>query len=231
MKSPPEDPGALRICEVFESLAGETTFAGLPAVFVRLSGCNLRCRWCDTSRAWEGGELVPVDEIVRTVAARGRELVVVTGGEPLLQAGTPGLCQKLCTLGARVLVETNGSLDISTLPDGVRVILDMKPPSSGESQRMDEANLPRLRARDELKIVIADEADFRWALELLDRHPGLPTDRLLFSPLSPGLPPSSLADWILTAKRSIRLQLQLHKILWPDGRDGFPILDVGEGSK
>jgi 7-carboxy-7-deazaguanine synthase len=223
MKSRPEDPTALRVSEVFETLAGETTHAGLPAVFVRLTGCNLRCRWCDTSRAWDGGRVLPIDELVEVVASRGRGLVVVTGGEPLAQAGTPALCRQLLERGARVLVETNGSLDISALPPGASIILDMKPPSSGESERMDEGNLQRLRDHDELKIVIADPTDFRWALELLDRHPGLSTGRVLFSPLSPGLSPGALADWILASKREIRLQLQLHKILWPDGRDGVPI--------
>jgi Organic radical activating enzymes len=218
-------PAKLELCELFRSLCGETSQVGRPATFVRLSGCNLRCRWCDTQKAWQPGVWRPLPWVTERVIAQGDSLVVVTGGEPLLQPACMNLCQALLQAGREVLVETNGSLDISSLPRGVRVIMDMKPPGSGEVERMDFNNLQRLKPTDELKVVMSDRNDFNWAVELLNTHP-LPNGiEILFSPAAGRLDPGELARWILTAQLPVRLQIQLHKIVFPSGCDGVPILD------
>ncbi len=159
------------------------------------------------------------------IAAQGDSLVVVTGGEPLLQPACVNLCQALLQDGRTVLVETNGSLDISRLPRGVRVIMDMKPPGSGEVGHMDVQNLKRLKPGDELKVVLSDRIDFDWAVELLKTHPLPEGTEVLFSPAAGRLDPATLARWILEARLTVRLQIQLHKIIFPSGCDGVPILD------
>jgi 7-carboxy-7-deazaguanine synthase len=159
------------------------------------------------------------------IVAQGDSLVVVTGGEPLLQPACVNLCQALLQAGRTVLVETNGSLDISPLPRGVRVIMDMKPPGSGEVEHMDVQNLQRLKPGDELKMVLSDRIDFDWAVELLRTHPLPEGTEVLFSPAAGRLDPASLARWILEARLTVRLQIQLHKIIFPAGCDGVPILD------
>jgi len=169
-------PGAadsLRVCEAFVSIAGETSLAGTPAVFLRLAGCNLRCRWCDTARAWEGGREVPLAALEALVLRQRPRLVVLTGGEPLLQPACLALAGRLRDAGRTVMVETNGSLDVGVVPPGVRCVMDLKPPGSGEHGRMSLANLGRLRPGDELKIVVADRADFDWAGGVLADHPVL----------------------------------------------------------
>jgi 7-carboxy-7-deazaguanine synthase len=219
------DGVTLQVCELFRSIAGETTRAGLPAAFVRLSGCNLRCSWCDTRKAWGPGTDMPLERVVELLIEKNDKLIVVTGGEPLLQAGTVGLCRRLVERGREVLLETNGSLDVSGVPAGVRIILDVKTPSSGEHEKMDLNNLSRLRSGDEVKFVIADRDDFDWAVSLLDAH-NLPENvNILFSPASKLIRPEVLAGWILAGGLAVRLQLQLHKILWPDGDEGEQILD------
>jgi 7-carboxy-7-deazaguanine synthase len=218
------DPVTLQVCELFRSIAGETTWAGLPAAFIRLSGCNLRCSWCDTKKAWEPGRDMSIDRILELLG-QDAGLVVVTGGEPLMQAGTVELLKRLLERGGEVLLETNGSLDISPVPEGVRIILDVKTPSSGEHEKMDLDNLVRLKPGDEVKFVIADRKDFEWGTGLLGEH-NLPENvNILFSAASDLLKPENLAGWILESRLDVRLQVQLHKIIWPGGAEGEQILD------
>jgi 7-carboxy-7-deazaguanine synthase len=224
--SPTSSDGSnLQVCELFRSIAGETTWAGLPAAFVRLSGCNLRCGWCDTQKAWEPGRDMPLERVVELLLKKDDRLVVVTGGEPLLQAGTIELCRRLLERSRQVLLETNGSLDVSGVPEGVRIILDVKTPSSGEHEKMDMKNLLRLRAGDEVKFIIADRRDFDWAAARLCEH-NLPENvNILFSPASDLIEPKKLAGWILASGLTVRLQIQLHKVIWPGGAEGEQILD------
>ncbi len=222
------DAEALEICEMFRSISGETTRAGLPATFVRLSGCNLRCSWCDTRHALEPGRRMTTARVFDLAAGTGDRLVIVTGGEPLLQAGTIGLCTDLVGAGKSVLLETNGSLDISAVPAGVHVIMDLKAPGSGEHDRMDLMNLGRLKAGDELKIVVADRQDFDWSCAMLEKHAPSEEVKILFSAASKIMEPGRLADWLLDSGRQARIQVQLHEILWPDGGDRRRILDVAE---
>ncbi len=213
---------SLLVTEIFHSIQGESTHAGWPCVFVRLTGCNLRCRWCDTSYAYEGGSKMSADEVLRRINALGINaldtpapgLIEFTGGEPLLQAEAVDLVNRLAASGRRVLVETNGSLDISVLAPEVVAIVDMKGPSSDQSGRMDLANLDRLRARDELKFVIAHRGDYAHMLALLPR---IDTARNVVnaSPLFGELPPAELAEWILEDGLPVRLNLQQHKHIWP----------------
>jgi len=219
------DPDTLQVCEIFRSIAGETTWAGLPAAFVRLSGCNLRCSWCDTQKAWEPGTDLTIDRILELLEHHDDKLVVVTGGEPLMQSGSIELCRRLLERGREVLLETNGSRDVTAVPKGVRIILDVKTPSSGEHEKMDLDNLMRLKPEDEIKFVIADREDFDWSAALLREH-NLPENvNILFSAASDLLRPEKLAGWILESRLDVRLQVQLHKIIWPEGPEGEQILD------
>lgn len=220
------DAGKLEICEIFRSISGETTFAGLPATLVRLAGCNLRCNWCDTHRAWASGRQVFTQSVIDLAVSTGDRLVIVTGGEPLMQPGTIGLCAGLVGAGRTVLLETNGSLDISPVPDQVHVIMDLKPPGSGQHHKMDLANLNRLEAGDELKMVVSDRRDFDWCLATLDSNQPADGVEIIFSPAAKIIEPASLADWLLESGRQARIQLQLHEILWPGGGDRCRILDV-----
>lgn len=205
---------SLLVTEIFRSIQGESTFAGWPCAFVRLTGCNLRCRWCDTSYAYEGGTEMGADEVLGRIEALGGELIEFTGGEPLLQPKAVDLANALAASGRTVLVETNGSLDISVLTPEVVAIVDMKGPSSDQAGRMDLKNLERLRERDEVKFVIAHRGDYAHMLELLPR---IDTKRNVVnaSPLFGELPPAELADWILEDGLNVRLNLQQHKHIWP----------------
>lgn len=209
----------LDVCEVFASIQGESTFAGRPCAFVRLSGCNLRCAWCDTSYAWENGQTRPLDALVEEVRNFGLPLIEITGGEPLLQPATPALAQRLLDHGLTVLIETNGSLPISAVPPQAIVIVDMKGPSSGESGRMDLTNLSRLRPRDEVKFVIGGREDYAHMLSLLPRiDPARNTVNA--SPLFATLPAAELAAWIVADRLPVRLNLQQHKHIWPPDARG-----------
>ncbi|HUO86826.1 MAG TPA: radical SAM protein [Thermoanaerobaculia bacterium] len=204
----------LRINEVFYSLQGESTRAGLPCVLVRLTGCQMRCTWCDTEYAFHEGDWRSVDEVVAEVVGFGCPLVEVTGGEPLLQPGAVTLLRALADRGLEVLLETGGGLDISAVDPRVRRIVDVKCPGSGEHEANHWPNLDLLRPTDELKFVLAGEEDYRWARDLvLERRL---TDRcpIHFSPVHGRLDPRDLADWILRDRLAVRLQLQLHKLLW-----------------
>ncbi|HEX9933722.1 MAG TPA: radical SAM protein [bacterium] len=208
----------LKVSEIFYSIQGESTFAGRPCAFVRLAGCNLRCSYCDTAYAYGEGTPLDIDAILERVLAFSCGLVEITGGEPLLQSETPKLAQRLLDNGLTVLVETNGSVDIDRLPGGVIRIMDVKCPGSGCVGANDWKNLERLRSTDQVKWIITDRRDFDWAMELVRRHDLCRKVAVLFSPATGGLPQDLLAKWILEEKLPIRLQLQLHKILWP-GKD------------
>jgi len=202
------------VVETFVSLQGESTFAGRPCFFVRLAGCNLRCRYCDTTYAYAGGRDRTVADLMAEFTASGVSLAEITGGEPLLQAGCRDLALALRAAGAQVLIETNGSLDIAVIPDGVAAIMDIKCPGSGAADSVDWANISRLRPDDQVKFVIGDRADFDWACGVVRQH-GL--DRrcraVLFSPVAAQLTPSDLGTWVLAAKLPVQLQVQLHKLI------------------
>ena len=207
----------LRVNEIFYSLQGESTHAGRPCVLVRLTGCHLRCRWCDTEYAFYEGEWLSRQEVLARVAAFDCPLVELTGGEPLLQPGALPLLAALCDAGYEVLLETSGAVDIADVDPRVRRIVDVKCPGSGEAARNRWENLELLRPSDELKLVIADEADYRWARELVlgrELHRRCPVH---FSPVAGELEPAALAGWILRDRLPVRLQLQLHKQLWGGG--------------
>jgi 7-carboxy-7-deazaguanine synthase len=211
----------LRVCEIFHSIQGESSYAGWPCSFVRLSGCNLRCRYCDTPYAYEEGVAMEVGEILERLGIYSSRLVEVTGGEPLLQAETPRLVRKLLECGYRVLVETNGSKDISGLDPRCVAIVDMKCPSSGQSHCNDLGNLRRLRPSDELKFVIENRADYDFAKSLLSsiRSEGEIMNTVHFSPVFGQLDPSRLVDWILEDGLWVHLNMQWHKVIWgPDER-------------
>jgi 7-carboxy-7-deazaguanine synthase len=204
----------LLVHEIFYSLQGESTFAGRPCVLVRLTGCQMRCRWCDTEYAFHDGSWMTRDEILAAVAAFACPLVELTGGEPLLQPGAVPLLTALCDRGYEVLLETGGGLDIASVDPRVRRIVDVKCPSSGEAENNRWENLAVLRERDEVKFVIGDEADYRWAGGVVRAHGLEGVCPVHFSPVVPALPAAQLAEWILRDRLPVRLQLQLHKLLW-----------------
>ncbi len=206
----------IKVNELFYSIQGESTFAGLPCVFVRLSGCNLRCRWCDTRYAYEHGQFLSVDAIIDAVGGYRCSLVEITGGEPLLQDETPLLVEKLIALQYTVLVETNGSRDIDLVGRRCHRIVDFKCPGSGMHQYNDLGNIERLTPGDEVKFVIANREDYMFSRSLvvaIRKRMGN-TFPVLFSPVTPGLSARKLAKWILRDRLNVRLQLQLHKIIW-----------------
>ena len=205
----------LTINEIFHSIQGESTHAGRPCVFVRLTACDLRCRWCDTPYAFHEGRKMSVDEVVADVEARGCPVVEVTGGEPLLQADVYPLMQRLLDAGKTVLVETGGHRSIARVPAGVVRIMDVKCPGSGESARNDWSNLALLTPTDEVKFVIADRVDYEYARELVQREQL--TSRVaavLFSPVHGELEAKQLAQWVIADRLEVRVQLQMHKFIW-----------------
>lgn len=210
----------VQICEIFASIQGEGSAQGCPCTFVRLAGCPLRCRWCDTAYAREGGETMTVDEVVGRVRELGLPLVELTGGEPLAQAATPALATALLDAGLDVMCETSGAFDISVLPTGVRRIMDIKAPGSGEGGRMMWSNLEQLTPTDDVKLVLADRRDYVWARDVVQRHQLEQRCPILLSAAAPLLEPAELAAWILEDRLPVRLQLQLHKVLWPGEERG-----------
>jgi 7-carboxy-7-deazaguanine synthase len=205
----------LRVTEIFHSIQGESGHAGLPCVFVRLTGCNLRCRWCDTEYAFHQGREMSVDEVLDEVERHGCDLVEVTGGEPLLQEEAPVLMSRLLERGHRVLLETGGSLPIEPVPDGVIRIVDIKCPGSGEVERNRWENIDHLRATDELKFVIAHRADYEWAARQVRQRTLDRCCAVLFAPVQDTQDPGELARWVLADRLPVRVQIQLHKVLWP----------------
>ena len=205
----------LRVIEVYPSIQGESTRAGLPCVFIRLAGCNLRCTWCDSTFTFTGGTRRGIDDVVAEAHAHGIDLVEVTGGEPLVHRQAIPLMQRLLDLGHTVLLETSGSRDIAAVPEGVHIILDLKPPDSGEAGANRWENLPLLKSKDEVKFVIASRGDYDWSVATLRRHLLDRVCPVLFSPVTDSVEPRDLAAWILADRLPVRFQLQLHKVVWP----------------
>jgi 7-carboxy-7-deazaguanine synthase len=209
----------LRVTEIFHSIQGESSYAGQPCVFVRLTGCPLRCTWCDTDYAFYGGSECSIDEVLAKVHTYGCRLVEVTGGEPLVQPESLPLMTRLCNAGYTVLLETSGAVDIAPVDPRAHVILDVKCPGSGMTDRMHWPNLSQLAAKDEAKFVLADRADYDWAREILAQYDIASRCTVLFSPVFGALDARQLAEWILADCLPVRFQLQMHKYIWaPDMR-------------
>lgn len=209
----------MRVTEIFHSVQGESTFAGLTCVFVRLTGCPLRCAWCDTDYAFFGGSELSLDDILDRIRSFGCPLIEVTGGEPLSQVETYTLLHRLCQEGFTVLLETSGAVDTAMVDPSVRIILDVKCPGSGMTDRMHWSNVERLRPHDEVKFVIRDRIDYDWAKGVLDRFRLITLCPVLFSPVFGTLDPRELSEWILADRLPVRVQLQIHKYIWtPDMR-------------
>ena len=204
----------VNVSEIFESLQGESSYAGLPCFFVRLSGCNLRCRYCDTKYAYKSGKETEIGEIVKLCRKSRAVIVEITGGEPLLQTGFSSLARALREKsGKKVLVETNGSCDISLIPEKVVAVMDVKCPGSGECLRFDLGNLKKLRKYDEIKFVIGSRADYVWAKSFLIKHRVQKRcNAVLFSPVFGKIKPEQIGEWIVRDGLPVRLQIQLHKL-------------------
>lgn len=201
----------MKICEMFRSIQGEGKLIGVPTYFIRSIGCNLDCAWCDTKYSFEGGTEMSIDEIVES--ARNERYVCITGGEPLIQREFPELLDRLLAEGKHVTIETNGSLPLDRIPDSedVLISMDVKCPSSGMTERMDWSNLALLRPKDQLKFVMADEADYDFAMDVLERYD--PDTEVIFSPVG-GLEARRIAERVVESGKDIRVLLQLHKIIW-----------------
>ena len=210
---------SLQVNEIFYSVQGESTFTGRPCVFIRLTGCNLRCRWCDTAYAFYEGEMLTVEQVLERVRAYKCPLVEITGGEPLLQDEVHSLIDRLLLEGYEVLIETGGSLDVGRLDPRVIKILDLKPPGSEMEHRNNLDNLQYLDQKDQVKFVLADRRDYEWAKQMMAEHALAEKAQVLLSPVFGELHPRELAEWILADRLPVRLQIQLHKYLWdPDQR-------------
>jgi len=210
------DADRLRITEIFLSLQGESRSVGWPTVFVRLTGCPLRCGYCDTAYAFQGGEWWPLQGIVDRVAEYGVRHVTVTGGEPLAQKNVLPLLNALNDAGHEVSLETSGALDIAPVDPRTVIVMDIKTPGSGEAERFHAANIEHLKPIDQVKFVLVDRADYDWAVARLAEYRLPERCEVLFSPAHGQLEPRDLADWILTDRLPVRFQLQLHKLLWGD---------------
>jgi len=221
MESPTSSGRAPRakITEVYASVQGESTHVGKPCVFIRLTGCNLRCTWCDSEFTFSGGEWKDLDALVEQAHAFGIHTIEVTGGEPLLQKSCIPLMERLLAHGHEVLLETSGSLPIGPVPDAVHVIMDLKPPDSGEEHMNLWANITDLQPNDEVKIVLASRRDYEWARDVVREHDLTARCPVLFSPAWGLLDPADIVQWILDDALPVRFQLQLHKYIWePDAR-------------
>ena len=205
---------SLRISEIFHSLQGETSRVGLPTVFVRLTGCPLRCTYCDTAYAFTGGKSMTLDAVMREVAGHAPRYITVTGGEPLAQKNCLPLLRALCDTGYEVSLETGGALDVSGVDARVMKVLDIKTPASGEMQKNLWRNLEYLAKQDEIKFVLCDEADYQWAKQVLAEYELTKRCAVLFSPAQGQLAAKDVAEWILRDNLPVRLQVQLHKLLW-----------------
>lgn len=205
---------SLRVTEIFYSLQGEARTVGLPTVFVRLTGCPLRCQYCDTTYAFHGGTRMTLDEVLERVAEFHPRYVCVTGGEPLAQRASRGLLTALCDQGYEVSLETSGALDIDGVEPRVSIVMDLKTPGSGEGGRNRFDNIERLTAKDQVKFVITNRPDYEWSRERVQEYALTARCEVLFSPSHEELAARELADWILEDRLPVRLQLQIHKLLW-----------------
>ncbi|MGQ3892441.1 7-carboxy-7-deazaguanine synthase QueE [Legionella sp. CNM-4043-24] len=206
----------LRLTEIFHSLQGESTTVGLPTVFVRLTGCPLRCQYCDTAYAFHGGKLLDLDDILSQVKAYECPYVCVTGGEPLAQPGCVDLLRRLCDAGYQVSIETSGARDIADVDPRVMIVMDLKTPDSKECDRNLFSNIPHLKKSDQIKFVLCSRADYDWACQIMAEYHLNDKVQVLFSPSWGQLNPTELADWIVHDRLAVRFQLQLHKVLWND---------------
>ena len=206
----------LRVTEIFHSLQGESTTVGLPTVFVRLTGCPLRCQYCDTAYAFHGGDIQNIDTMIAHIKTFDCQHVCVTGGEPLAQPGCVLLLSKLCDAGLTVSIETSGARDISTVDKRVMIVMDLKTPDSAECDKNKLENLEHLKPTDQIKFVLCSRTDYDWATHMMREHRLNERVGVLFSPSFNQLNPKTLAEWILHDKLPVRFQLQLHKILWDD---------------
>lgn len=208
----------LRITEIFHSLQGESRSVGWPTVFVRLTGCPLRCNYCDTEYAFSGGEWMTLEQVLARVADFGAHHVCVTGGEPLAQRACLELLTRLCEAGYEVSLETSGALDVAAVDPRVSKVMDLKTPGSGEAGKNRYENIAALTAHDQVKLVLCDRADYDWAREIMQRYDLAARCEVLMSPCHSRLEPAQLAEWILADRLPVRFQLQLHKILWGEAR-------------
>ena len=208
----------LKVNEIFYSIQGESSYAGFPCIFIRLTGCNLNCTYCDTRYAFKKGTNMTIEKILKSVNQFECPLVEITGGEPLLQAETSQLAQRLSDSGYRVIVETNGTQNIDRLPVNVSCIMDIKCPGSGEEKKTDWANIHRLDRNDEVKFVLTSRADYLWATEIIRGYGLTEKVPILLSPVLGKLEPAEIARWMLEDGLDVRLQLQMHKIIWPEGK-------------
>ncbi|MDF1757392.1 MAG: 7-carboxy-7-deazaguanine synthase QueE [Legionellaceae bacterium] len=207
---------ALRITEIFNSIQGESTTTGLPTTFIRLTGCPLRCQYCDTAYAFKGGKIVEIDALMQKVASFGCKNICVTGGEPLAQPNCQKLISKLSDAGYFVSIETSGAIDISTIDKRAMIVMDLKTPDSKECDKNIFENISHLKRTDQIKFVLCSRNDYDWACEILVKHNITAIADVLFSASWGQLNPTNLADWIIEDKLQVRFQLQLHKILWND---------------
>ena len=206
----------LRVNEIFKSIQGESTYAGIPCIFVRLTGCNLRCSYCDTAYAYDEGLVISLSEIIERVNRYGCRNICITGGEPLLQENINKLINLLKKNHFNVYIETNGSQNIDVLPKGIVRIVDIKCPGSGMEHETDWQNIERLKRKDEVKFIISSKRDYEWAKEITKKYKIVDRTTVLFGLAHGKLKPKTLAGWILKDGLDVRLQLQLHKIVWPD---------------
>jgi 7-carboxy-7-deazaguanine synthase len=211
----------MKVCEIFTSIQGESSYAGMPCTFIRLTGCNLRCSYCDTAYAYYNGREISEDEIMSEVRRAGIDLVEITGGEPLLQKEVSPLIERLLDKGYTVLVETNGSQSIKEIDKRAIVILDIKTPGSDMSKEMDFSSLDFMKSSDEIKFVITSRGDYEWSKEIIQRYKLMEKCKLLFSPAFGILPPENLAKWIIGDKLKIRFNLQLHKYIFSSEQRGI----------
>ncbi len=209
-------PRVLYLSETFSSIQGEGSYSGYPCFFIRLAGCNLRCRYCDTSYAWQSGEKAAVDDILLAWKKSRIPLVLVTGGEPLLQPAVYELMERLVRAGATCLLETNGSISVARVPFSVVKVLDWKTPGSGHADSFQRENLRFISKKDQIKFVIGSKSDYEWGLNRVREHYLHHMCQVLFSPVFHKLEPQELASWMMTDLPQARMQLQLHKVLWGD---------------
>ncbi len=210
----------MKVCEIFTSIQGETSYTGIPCTFIRLAGCNLRCSYCDTKYAYEEGIELTENEIINEVTLIGVNLVEITGGEPLLQKGTFHLIERLISEGYKVLIETNGTLSIKNVDSRATIILDIKTPGSGMWEDMDLSNFDYIKPADEVKFVITDRTDYEWSKNMIYKYDLKSRCNVLFSPVFGALAPESLIKWMLEDRLDVRLNLQMHKYIYGSDKRG-----------